>query len=61
VERATLEGMIKSHDELLMEMAKEYGRNRMGESDDDDQGNDAAPPASAPPATAPKEIEMVPE
>jgi hypothetical protein len=28
-EKTTLEGMIQSHDELIMEMAKEYGLNRM--------------------------------
>jgi Fic family protein len=61
-ERATLEGMIKSHDELLMEMAKEYGLNCMEENDeeededDDDEGNTATPPAPAPPATVPEEI-----
>jgi peptidoglycan hydrolase CwlO-like protein len=26
-EKTTLEGMIQSHDELIMEMAKEYGLN----------------------------------
>jgi hypothetical protein len=69
-----LEGMIKSHDELLMEMAEEYGLNRMGENDDNededdnDKGNATAPPAPAPPAAAPKAIveeeapmEMVPK
>jgi hypothetical protein len=73
-ERATLEGMIKSHDELLMEMAEEYRLNHMGENnndgdeDDDDEGNAIAPPAPAPPAAAIEEIikeeapvEMVPE
>jgi hypothetical protein len=73
-ERATLEGMINSHDELLLEMAKEYGLNCMGENneeedeDDDDEGNTTAPPAPVPPAAAPEEIikeeapvEMVPE
>jgi hypothetical protein len=73
-ERATLEGMIKFHDELLMEMAEEYGLNRIGENDDEededdnDEGNTDAPPALAPLATAPKEIikeeapvEMVPK
>jgi hypothetical protein len=61
-EKATLEGMIKSHDELLMEMAEEYGLNRMGENnkdedeDDDDEGNTAAPPAHAPQAATPEEI-----
>jgi hypothetical protein len=33
-EKATLEGMVESRDELLMEMAEEYGLNRMGENDD---------------------------
>jgi hypothetical protein len=28
-DKATLEGMIQSHDELIMEMTKEYGLNRM--------------------------------
>jgi hypothetical protein len=70
-ERATLEGIIKSRDELLMEMAEEYGLNRMGENDDDDdddEGNVVAPLTPAPPAAAPEEIieeedpmEMVPE
>jgi hypothetical protein len=71
-ERATLEGMIKSHDELLMEMVEEYGLNCMGENnddeDDDDEGSTIAPPTPAPPTTAPEEIieeeapvEMVPE
>jgi hypothetical protein len=71
-EKATLEGMIKSRDKLLMEMAEEYGLNRMGENnddeDDDDEGNIAAPPAPVPPAAAPEEIieeevpvQMVPE
>jgi hypothetical protein len=47
--------MIQSRDELIIEMAKEYGLNRMGENDDDededddDEGNVIAPraPASA--------------
>jgi hypothetical protein len=60
-ERTTLEGMIQSRDELILEMAEEYGLNRMGENDDDedenndDEGNAVAPPASAP-ATVPEEI-----
>jgi hypothetical protein len=66
--------MIKSYDELLMEMDEEYGLNHMGENDnnedeDDDDGGDATtPPTHAPPAVAPDEIiedeapmEMVPE
>jgi hypothetical protein len=41
--------MIQSHDELIMEMAEEYGLNRMGENDDDgdededEEGNTIAP------------------
>jgi hypothetical protein len=53
-ERTTLEGMIQSRDELIMEMAEEYGLNRMGENDDDedenddDEGNTVAPLAPMP-------------
>jgi hypothetical protein len=53
-EKTTLEGMIRSRDELILEMADEYGLNCMGESnddedeDDDDEGNAVAPPAPAP-------------
>jgi hypothetical protein len=60
-ERTTLEGMIQSHDEQIMEMAEEYGLNRMGENDndedenDDDEGNAVAPPATVP-AAVPEEI-----
>jgi hypothetical protein len=73
-EKTTMEGMIQSRDELIMEMAEEYGLNRMGENndneyeDDDNEGNAAAPPAPVPPAATPEEIvkeeapvEMVPE
>jgi hypothetical protein len=60
-ERTTLEGMIQSRDELILEMAEEYGLNHMGENDDDenenddDEGNAVAPPAPAP-AAVPEEI-----
>jgi hypothetical protein len=60
-ERTTLEGMIQSRDELVLEMAEEYGLNRMGENDDDedqnndDEGNVVAPPAPVPTAV-PEEI-----
>jgi hypothetical protein len=53
--------MIQSHDELILEMAEEYGLNRMGENDndededEDDEGNAIAPPAPAPTAM-PEEI-----
>jgi hypothetical protein len=71
-EKATLEGMIKSCDELLMEMAEEYGLNHMGENDNDEdednEGNTIGPPAPMPHAAALEEIvkdeapiEMVPE
>jgi phage portal protein BeeE len=42
--------MIQSRDELIMEMAEEYGLNHMGENNDDDdeddndEGNIIAPP-----------------
>jgi DNA repair exonuclease SbcCD ATPase subunit len=60
-EKTTLEGMIQSRDELIMEMAEEYGLNHMGENDDDEdedddnEGNAVAPPAPAP-AAVPEEI-----
>jgi peptidoglycan hydrolase CwlO-like protein len=57
-EKATLEGMIESHDELLMEITRETRLDRMGEDDEeeedaDDGGDVAAPPAAAPPPLAP--------
>jgi hypothetical protein len=53
-EKTTMEGMIQSRDELIMEMTEEYGLNRMGENDDDDdEGNAIARPA---PAAVPEEI-----
>jgi Fic family protein len=60
-EKTTLEGMIQSDDELILEMAKEYGLNRMGENfddedeDGDDKGNAVTPPAPAH-AAVPEEI-----
>jgi hypothetical protein len=60
-ENTTLEVMIPSHDELILEMAEEYGLNHMGENDDnededdDDEGNTIAPPAPVP-AAMPEEI-----
>jgi hypothetical protein len=66
-EKAKLEGMIQSRDELIMEMANEYGLNRMGEdvddeveNDDDDRGDAATPPVPAPPAAA-REVIIVEE
>jgi hypothetical protein len=60
-ERTTLEGMTQSRDELILEMAEEYGLNRMGgndddqDEDDDDEGNTVAPLAPAL-AAVPEEI-----
>jgi hypothetical protein len=51
-ELITQEAMIQSHDELIMEMAEEYGLNCMGKNDDD-EGNTAAPPT---PTAMPEEI-----
>jgi hypothetical protein len=61
-EKATLEGMVESHDELIVEITRETGLDRMGEDaedeeedeDADDDGNVASPPA--PPAAAPEEV-----
>jgi hypothetical protein len=60
-EKATLEGMVESRNELLMEIARETGLEHMGEDEDDEEeeedaddgGDAAAPPASAPPPLAP--------
>jgi hypothetical protein len=60
-ERTTLEGMIQSCDELILEMPEVYGLNCMGENDDDegddddDEGDTIAPPAPAP-AVVPEDI-----
>jgi hypothetical protein len=69
-EKATLEGMVESHDELLIEIARETGLDHMGEDEDDeeeeenidDEGDATTPPAVvppplAPPAAAPEEID----
>jgi hypothetical protein len=69
-EKATLEDMVESRDELLMETARETGLDRMGEDEDEkdeeedaDNGGDAtatpvaAPPPPAPPTTVPEEVD----
>jgi hypothetical protein len=50
-EKATLEGMVESRDELVMEIARETGLDHMGEDvedeeedEDADDGGDAAAP-----------------
>jgi hypothetical protein len=61
-EKATLEEMAESRDELLMEIARETGLDHMGEDneeeeeDADDGGDAAAPPAVAPPPPAPPAV-----
>jgi hypothetical protein len=60
-EKATLEEIVESHIELLMEIAREMGLDHMGENEDeeeeeedaDKEGDAAAPPAAAPPPPAP--------
>jgi hypothetical protein len=60
-DKATLEEMVESHDDLLMVIARETGLDRMGEDEDeeeeeedtDDGGDAATPPATAPPPPAP--------
>jgi hypothetical protein len=51
-EKTTLDGMIQSRDELIMEMVEEYGLNCMGDNNDDeddnDEGNAVPPPAPTP-------------
>jgi DnaJ-domain-containing protein 1 len=53
--KATREEMVEPHDELLMEIAREMGLDRMGEEEEeeedvDDGGDATAPPAAAPPS-----------
>jgi hypothetical protein len=60
-EKATLEGMAKSRDELLMEIARETGLDRMGEDeeeeeDTDNEGDAVAPPSITPPPLAPPTV-----
>jgi hypothetical protein len=61
-EKATLEEMVESRDELQMEIARETGLDRMGEDeeeeeeDTDNEGDAATPPAAAPPPPAPPAI-----
>jgi hypothetical protein len=60
-EKTTLDGMVQSRDELIIEMVEEYGLNHMGENDntededDDDEGNAITPPTPTP-AVVPEEI-----
>jgi hypothetical protein len=69
-EKATLEGMVESRDELLMDIGRETRLDSMGEDDEDEEededaddgGDVVAPPAATPqppvpPAAAPEEID----
>jgi hypothetical protein len=65
-EKATLEEMVKSRDEMLMEIARETGLDRMGEDEDkeeeedaDDRGDATATPAATSPPLTPSVV--VPE
>jgi hypothetical protein len=59
-EKATLEEMVDSRNELLMEIGREMRLDRMGEGEDDveeeedanDRGDAVAPPTAAPPPPA---------
>jgi hypothetical protein len=67
-EKAKLEGMVKSRDELIMEFTDKYGYNRNDEDADDENEDDdnrgdvgaplaaAPPPVPVPPAVAPEVI-----
>jgi hypothetical protein len=58
-EKTTLEGMIQSCDELILEMAEEYRLNHMGENDDDEDDEDecnAIVPLASASTTVPEEI-----
>jgi hypothetical protein len=61
-EKATLEEMVESHDELLMEIARETGLDCMDEAEEGeedetgDEGDVAAPPATAPPPPTPPAV-----
>jgi hypothetical protein len=58
-EKATLEEMVESRDELLVDITRETGLDRMDEDEEgeeeetDDEGDVAAPPAAASPPLAP--------
>jgi hypothetical protein len=55
-EKATLEEMVESHDELLMEITREMGLDRMDEDEDEEAEEDAdnGEDAAAPPTAAPR-------
>jgi hypothetical protein len=68
-EKATLEGMVESHDERIMEITKDTGLDHMGQDpDDEEEGEDADDGRDTTTPPTPKKIimeegpvEMVPE
>ncbi len=52
---ATLEGMVESRDDLLMEIARETGQGRMGDDEDDEEKEEDADDRGD--AAAPDEID----
>jgi hypothetical protein len=48
-EKATLEGVVKSRDELLMEITRETGLDCMGEDEDDEEEEEDATTEEMPP------------
>jgi hypothetical protein len=68
--KATLEGMVESHNDMLMEITRDTGLDHMGEDDEDEEEEEdvddgegatappaAVPPPPAPPVAAPEEID----
>jgi hypothetical protein len=51
-EKATLERMVESRNELLMEITREMGLDRMGEDDEEEDDADNRGDATAPPTAA---------
>jgi hypothetical protein len=52
-EKATLEGMVESRDELLMEIARETGVESMGEDEGEEEDTNDGEDAAAPPPPTP--------
>jgi hypothetical protein len=52
-EKATLEGMVESRDELLMEIARETGLESMGEDEEEEEDTNDGEDAAAPPPPTP--------
>jgi Fic family protein len=65
--KTKLEGMVESHDELIMEFTDKYGYNRSDEDannedeDEDDGGDIVAPPPTVPPPVHAPPATVTPE